>query len=239
MDLHFWPLNQTSRSMMFEAIRSRLTRTGMTAVGTFGFPIEQAIKTLPYGATRLSQTAPALYQEYDRLASEVDLRVAISPAIIAASCTFPTGNHFILIPLATLVSATLLVQAAQKLRRSHELLANCYYQDYIDLPIVETVRDGIAALDETPQNDNEWLCALVITLENRGFYQEARTALDEIEDVTHEEAQKEMEAIFRKKNPDLADDWVAIINKRKEEARERTAPSSGSPATQTSQHRAS
>ncbi|MEV0071521.1 hypothetical protein [Amycolatopsis sp. NPDC050768] len=213
MELHVWPLTISSRSLLVDAISSNLTKTGMPGGAAMIFPIDVALGALQYGSARLPQSAPLLYQEYDRLRSEVELRVAIAPGLVCLATVLPFGSRPLIVSLAAMIGIVILIQAAQKYRLSHGILANCYYQKYVDFPIVEALQESIALLDPKPKSEATWMAAMVSILFNRGFFDEASTCLGDMHrEGLPAQAQEKVKQYLEVNCPELADSWRAEIS---------------------------
>ncbi|MCA1602438.1 MAG: hypothetical protein LC776_12610 [Acidobacteria bacterium] len=216
IDLRTWPLSVTARGLLFDAVRNRLSKAGVPGHATLAFPYEAAVHALPHTAAQLSQTAPVVYQEYDRpvvyqeydrLRAEADLRLAVSIPLIVLALASPLNWKIAVVTASVVVAIVLLLQAVDKLRESHDILANSAYLDYIVIPIVESVAGALGELDKRPASGGQWIGAIVVALEHKGFFEEADMALDDALGLNQQEEREEVEKYLSENSSQLAKRW--------------------------------
>lgn len=185
-ELRTWPLTPTSRGLIHDSIGSSLAKAGVPGSAALFFPTEGVINQLEITATQLSQTASVQYQEYERLQAESVLRLAIIPPLVALAITSPLHAKLIVVFIAIIATCVLGIQAASSIRVSQNLLANALYQGYIEIPIVNTVTATLVDLDPKPKSSGQWIGAIITAFWNLGFFDEAHTALDEVNSKDYE-----------------------------------------------------
>jgi hypothetical protein len=170
----------SARGLVIDASMTALVRAKVPAGAAMVFPIDYAIDSLPYSAPQLSQAAATQYQEYDRLKSEAEFRVAIVPPLIAIGAVAPiNAKAWVLVGLA--VSAlVLLMQAVRQVRASNDILANAAFLEHISMPSVQSVVEYLKELDDLPRKEGEWAAAIILGLQRRGHFEEAESATYEL-----------------------------------------------------------
>lgn len=73
------PISNAARALVAAAVYTSLGKLKASPLVAAMFPVDHVIKLVGYSAPQLAITAPALYQDYDRLRSEAALRMAIAP----------------------------------------------------------------------------------------------------------------------------------------------------------------
>jgi hypothetical protein len=180
LGLHTWPLSQPSRSLLIDAINSALTRDVLKGESIFAFPLEAAVDSLPHTAAQLAVTAPAQYEEVERSRLDSLFRAAIVPPLLALAVVVPTSNHLAWVAVGIVVSGVLLIQSLGERRAVFDLLATAAYLGHVTIPLVDTVVEGLGRLNPQPRSSSEQMVALVVVLQDRGFYDESETAMREI-----------------------------------------------------------
>ncbi len=190
-ELHAWPLNLAGRSLMIDAINSRLSGVGMPSRAAMCFPYDSVIRGLKYMAPQLTSSAPAQFQEYDRLRAEVELRVAVVPALLALSFVVPLEPRPVAVSGAIFICIVLSLQVGKGVRESSNLLANAAYLGYLKSPSLEGLAAELESLkNNKPYSDGGWIAAMVTALDKLGLYDEASAVaaeaainMDKLEDL--------------------------------------------------------
>ena len=146
-------------------------------------PIHTLEETLPFGAVGLSQTAPVQYQDYDRLKSEVELRMALMAPLSVVGFILATRVNLLIILGVLVVVATFAIQSVKYTRQRYDLLANAAYLDLIKLTAVDGTISSISRLDPQPKTNGQWIAALIAGLERQGLYDESGHAMSEIREM--------------------------------------------------------
>jgi hypothetical protein len=206
-DLRTWPFSLTARSLLLDAVKSRLSKAGISGTAALMFPYEAAIDALPHSAAQLSQTAPIVYQEYDRLRAEADLRLAVPIPLIALASSIQISGKVGVVAASVAVATVLLLRAIDNLRSANDILANSAYLNYVSIPIVESVAEAVGALDTTPVSDGQWIGAIIVSLSDKGFFEELDMAFDEALELDQSKDRKEVRQYLGEHSPDLAERW--------------------------------
>jgi hypothetical protein len=157
-----------------------LVNAGTPSESALIFPFDSSIETLALNAAQLSQTAPAQFQEYDRLKAESEFRVAIAPPLIALAVVVPLGLRPWMVIVAVIASATLLIQALVQGRRSNDVLANAAYLGFIKLVQPNSVAEYLRGLESAPEGDGQWIGAVISGLREMGLYGDSDNAIHEL-----------------------------------------------------------
>ncbi|MEU7654875.1 hypothetical protein AB0C41_22995 [Micromonospora taraxaci] len=171
------PISGTAHTLLHDAISNILGRASVPGSAAQIFPVGLLTPSIRYAAAQLSVTAPSLYQDYDRLKSEGELRVVIVPPLLALAVVAPLNGKAWIILAVLVACAVLLVQSISQQRAANDILANAAYLDQVSLPTVQAVVETLKSLSESPTSNGEWMGALVVALEKRGFFDEARAAV--------------------------------------------------------------
>lgn len=182
------PVSGTAHSLVYDATLATLGRAGVPGSSAQIFPVELVTRSIRYLAAQLSVSAPDLYQSYDRLKSESELRIVIAPPLLALAVVAPLNGKPWIVMVATLASAVLLGQSVSQHRAANDILANAAYLDQVTLPAVQAVAETVNSLPDTPGNNGEWMGAIVVALDKRGFFDEARLAVFQI--AEHEDLEE-------------------------------------------------
>lgn len=129
------------------------------------YPIETLSSNIRFSAAQLATTAPTQYQEYDCLRSEVEVRVAVAPPLVALAIVLTVRPRGVALVGTILVSALLLLQAAKNTRAVSNILANAAYLEQLKIPSLEGLAAELEKLDPKPQTTGAWLGAMIIALE--------------------------------------------------------------------------
>jgi hypothetical protein len=206
-DLRTWPFSVTARGLLFDAVKSKLSKVGVSGTAALMFPYEAAINALPHSAAQLSQTAPVVYQEYDRLCAEADLRLAVPIPLIVLALSVPINGKTGVVAASVAVATVLLLRAIEILRSAQDLLANSAYLNYVSIPIVESVTEAVGELDETPASDGQWIGAILVTLDKKGFFEESDMTFNEALQLDQPKDREEVEEYLSEHSPELAERW--------------------------------
>ena len=208
--LEGWPLSATGEKILRDAINDRLVSAGTPGPAACEFPYDSAIRALPHCDAQLLKESDVWYQDFERLTSEVALRVAIAPPIAALGLILDTHQRMLTATLGLITCAILLLQAANRQRRSIDLLSNATYLDYIKIPIVKSVSQGLenikkasADSNDGPQNESQWIGAMIITLHDRGYFEEARATTRRVIDLKSHDPQSPIDAYLIQHRPAL------------------------------------
>lgn len=192
-------LDYAGRSLAVNSITKSLTKAGVPDWPTFIFPSEMVIELLEYGADKLSQVAPTLYSEYDRLRAESDFRLAITPPLLAIGVGVPFSQRSWLAACAVFGVMVLLRQAMTYHQESYRILANAVDLGFITFPAVDAVVDYIQNLTSQPASNGEWMGVIIEALGRRGYFEESDQAVrsmvgwEEMEEGEVAEARKYLE----------------------------------------------
>jgi hypothetical protein len=165
--------------LVIAAVTKALGEVGVPGIASQVFPAEQVMEALPFAVPQLSQTAPQQYQEYDRVRSEAEFRLAIVPPIVFLAVIAPVNGRTWIIMGALLSCVVLLCQAFYQERRSNDILANAAYLGYITLPMVQAAIDYVSKV-KPPVNDGEWIGAIIVGLTQRSYFDASDAALREL-----------------------------------------------------------
>ncbi|GAB3986580.1 hypothetical protein GCM10029978_102490 [Actinoallomurus acanthiterrae] len=167
------------------------------------YPIETAIDKIRFGAAQLSKEAPTQYQEYDRLRSEADLRIAVVPPLLTLTFIVPFHERMWVVLAVSVACAALLCQAAVHTRAANEILANSIYAGYVTIPQVQSIVEYLKSLDPQPRKDGEWMGAILNGLDTLAQYDEAEFALQDLLEFNEHDCTVAL-TYLRAHNPPLA-----------------------------------
>src|SRR6266702_503524 len=137
-------VSNSARGLVMEANSRELAKVVVPGTAAMMFPLEEFLSSLAFTAPQLSQTAEAQYQEYDRVRSEAQFRVAVVPPIIALAAVLPfNGKPWILIA-AIFAGLILLLQAVGQGLQSMDILANAAYLGYVTVPMVQSITEYLS-----------------------------------------------------------------------------------------------
>ncbi|MFJ8202231.1 MULTISPECIES: hypothetical protein [Micromonospora] len=137
------------------------------------YPLDWAITSLRYAGPHLAVTAPVLYQDYDRLKAEAELRLAIVPPLFFMSVLAPLNGKLWVVSAVALACIVLLGQAVAQTRAANNVLANAAYIEQVTIPAVKAVADYLAALHPKPNSDGAWIGAMLVAMHHRALFDEA------------------------------------------------------------------
>jgi hypothetical protein len=173
-------VSNSARGLVMEANSRALAKVGVPGSAAMMFPLDEVINSLSFTAPQLSQTAETQYQEYDRVRSEVQFRLAIVPPIIALAAVLPTsGKPWVLIA-AVVAGLILLLQAVGQERQSMDIVANALYLGYVTVPMVQSISEYLSGLPSPPEELGEWLGVMAQGLWERGYFEEADEMMNEL-----------------------------------------------------------
>lgn len=179
-----------------EANSRALAKVGVPGSAAMMFPLDVVLDSLSLTAPQLSQTAETQYQEYDRVRSEAQFRVAVVPPIIALAAVLPTNGKPWIIIAAVFASLILLLQAVGQERNAMDILANAAYLGYITVPMVQSITEylsglsdrlAVSGLSNQLTELGEWLGAIVHGLWERGYFEEADLMLHELAELNEDD----------------------------------------------------
>jgi hypothetical protein len=192
MELHAWPLSVAGHGLFVDALQTRLSRAGVPGFASMMFPLENVRSNLKFSAAQLASTVPSQYQEYDRLRGEVDLRLAISPALVTLAITLPVAPKEIVIAGTSFIALVLWIQAAKTARQADDLLANAAYLDQIKIPAIENVATELEKVENRPATAGAWIAEIIMTLDRLGMYDESESLVAEASFLDDEDDQKDV-----------------------------------------------
>ncbi len=179
------------------------------------FPIEYVIAGLAPCAVQLSQSAPVQYQEYDRLRAEAELRMAVAPPLVILVVLLPVSAGPWLIVAGTVSALVLLLQAARNVRASYDLLAHSANLDYLEVPLIKSVAAALEKIDPKPTSRGEWIAAIIVGLEELGFYDEWQSTLDEAAELDQPEDREAVLRYLQKFGSDSVGDYEMRLEMRR------------------------
>ena len=204
-------VSTSARGLVMEANSRALAQAGVPGSATLMFPLDEVIKSLPFTAPQLSQTAPTQYQEYDRARSEVDFRVGVVPPIVVLAAVLPIEvKPWILIGVA-FAGLILLLQAVGQARHSMDILANAAYLGYVTVPMIKSVTEYLSGLTETPEQDGQWMGAIVYGLWRGGYYEESDAMMHELAEL-NEHDRHVLREYLGDHEPELAEQLDRLID---------------------------
>ena len=174
------PISDTAYALLFEATSNILGRAHVPGGAVQIFPIEHVARSIRYTAAQLSIAAPTLYQDYDRLKAEAELRLVILPPLLYLAAIAPLNGKPWVVLAAVTAGLVLLTQSISQQRAANDILANAAYLDQVALPSVQSVAETLKSLSETPTSDGEWMAALITAMNKRGLFDDATAAVREL-----------------------------------------------------------
>lgn len=175
-----------ANSLLHDYVMSALADAGATGTAAMMFPVENLHGKLVQCSAQLSQVAPAQYQEYDRIQAEADFRLAVVPPLLVASCIVPIGYRWLLILGVVIFSLVLLTQSVSLNRKANDILASAARLGYLEIPEIKALSTTLKNIDPPPGNDGAWIGAIIITLNRRGFFDEADALIHESTELDQE-----------------------------------------------------
>jgi hypothetical protein len=179
MELNVWPLTVAGRSLLIDALQARLSKVGVPGSASIMFPLDNVLSNLRFSAAQLASTVPSQYQEYDRLRSEVDLRVAVVPPLVALATVLPVGPKWPVVGGAIFIGVMLWVQAAQTTRAANDLLGNSAYLDQLKVPAIESLASELEKVSPKPASSGAWIAEMIMTLDRLGLFDDSEALLEE------------------------------------------------------------
>jgi hypothetical protein len=183
-----------AHSLLYDYVISALTDAGAPGAAAMMFPVDHLHDKLVNCASQLSQVNPTQYQEYDRIQAEAEFRVAVIPPLIVTSCLAPISHRWALILAVAIGSLVLLVQSVSLNRTANEILAAATRVGDLKIPEIKSLSTYLASLDRQPTSDGEWIGAIIIGLNRRGFFEEADALIAE---STELDQQSDVEELLR------------------------------------------
>lgn len=181
LELGTWPFSSTAFGMIIDTIQQKLTSAGAATGSVFLFPDDSAKTALSDSAPQLAHSASILYERYDRVRSEAELRTAVSPPLLAFALAFPARQHALAILASIVAGAVLLTQAVQKTREANGLLSNYFYLGYIEVPVLSTVESALAHHSSgSILSEGRSAGIIASALFNRGYFEAGENALQSI-----------------------------------------------------------
>ena len=177
---HTRTVSNSARGLVMEANSSALAKVGVPGSAAMMFPLDEVLNSLSFTAPQLSQTAETQYQEYDRVRSEAQFRVAVVPPIVALAAVLPTNGRPWILIAAVFAGLILLLQAVGQERQSMDIVANAAYLGYVTVPMVQSITEYLSEVSNPPEETGEWLGVIVQGLWERGYFQEADEMLNEL-----------------------------------------------------------
>jgi hypothetical protein len=156
------------------------------------FPLENVLTNLKFSAAQLASTVPSQYQEYDRLRGEIDLRIAIAPALIALTIAMPVTPKGVAIVGTSFIALMLWIQAARTSRQANDLLANAAYLDQLKMPAIESLASELEKLSEEPATTGAWIGEMIMALDRLGMYDDSAALTEEASYLDDESDQKDV-----------------------------------------------
>jgi hypothetical protein len=186
-----------------EANSRALAKVGVPGTAAMMFPLDEVLSSLSFTASQLSQTAETQYQEYDRVRSEAQFRVAVVPPVIALAAVLPTNGE-LWIPIAVVFAGLiLLLQAVGQERQSMDILANAAYLGYVTVPMVQSITEYLSGLPSQPEKVGEWMGAMVQGLWERGYFEESEAMLYELAELNEVDL-SDLRQYLEDHQPDIA-----------------------------------
>lgn len=179
LELHVWPLTVAGRTLLIDAIQSRLARAGVPGSASNMYPFESLLANLRFSAAQLAITAPAQFQEYDRLRSEVEFRVALAPPLVILAALLPAAPRLAILTFSTFAAIMFLIQAIKSTRAANNLLANAAYLEQLKLPALEGLATELEKLESKPVSTGQWIAEIVMALHRIGLFEEETALLSE------------------------------------------------------------
>jgi hypothetical protein len=179
-------ISVSARGLVIDSVTKSLGDIGVPGPAALIFPATQVLDTLSFSAPQLSQTAPTQYQEYDRTRSEVEFRLAIVPPMVLLAAIAPINGRAWIATGTILAGLILLFQALYQERRANDILANAAYLGYVVLPMVQTVAAYLSRIKH-PQNDGEWMGAIIAGLANGAYFEASEAVLHELAEFNIED----------------------------------------------------
>ncbi len=154
------------RFLLRSVVRERLSLISATLRDILDERI--VLKEFDLAGLRLSKDAPEQYQQYDRLRTEGEFRLAIAPPVftlgVALSTILPnvTGNS--IGAILVLDGSLLIWQGVKHHHKADDLLASALYFGYTSVPLLDMLHSGaqarMHALEEEDRKAKElaWLC---------------------------------------------------------------------------------
>ncbi|MCI4063673.1 hypothetical protein MRQ36_14190 [Micromonospora sp. R77] len=176
------PISLTARQLIVDAVQNIFGRSKAPGSVSLIYPIDSVLDSLSYSAAHLAVAAPTLYQEYDRLRSESEFRVAVVPPMLTLAILLPLEHSPYIILFTAVGCCVLLAQAVQQVRAANNILANAVYLDHATLPNIQSVADAFKDLVPQPETDGQWIGALIAILDHKGLFDEANAATGELAD---------------------------------------------------------
>lgn len=219
LQVNIWPLTSAGRGLIIDAVQSRLSRSGVPGSASLLYPFESLLDNLQVNSSQLASTAPLQYQEYDRLNAEIELRLAVTPALVALASVIPLPSRVVPVAIASFVAVVLLTQAAKNVRDANDLIATAAYLEHLKLPALEGIASELDKLVDKPSTKGSWIAAMVLALNRIGQFEESRSLLEEATFLDDEEDRLEV----LRNLP--ADSWEReLFEKAEEERRSTIAP---------------
>jgi hypothetical protein len=172
-------ISVNAHSLLYDYAISALTDVGATGAAAMMFPVDYLHDKLSHCASQLSQVNPTRYQEYDRIRAESEFRVAVVPPLVVTSCLIPIGHRWLLISAIAIASLVLLVQSVSLNRAANDILSSAVRVGYLEIPEVKSISGYLASLERKPETDGEWIGAIIVGLNRRGFFEEADELINE------------------------------------------------------------
>jgi hypothetical protein len=203
-------VDTTARSLIVGAVNRTLGRAGAPGAACLAYPYDFVFESIRYTAPYLAVTAPVLHQDYDRLRSEVELRLSIVPPLLLGATLSPLNGKVWLVAAVSIGCIILLGQAVLQKRASINVLANAAYVDQVPIPSVKAVADQLEELQPKPTSDGAWIGAILLSLELRGFFEETSAMIDELVDFNVDTLRETMKYL-RQHNDELFDTLLRRI----------------------------
>ncbi|RKE07955.1 hypothetical protein C8E86_2795 [Catellatospora citrea] len=176
------PISLTARGFIFDAQLNSFIKVGVPGISAITYPVEPALSTLGHSAAQLAITAPALYQEYDRLRSEAEFRLGCAPPLAFLATVAPLNYKPWIITAVVTGCLVLILQAVTQTQSANDILANSAYLGHISIQTVEGLAEAIKQMTPVPNTEGGWIAAIIVAMERRAQYEEKDAVIAELKE---------------------------------------------------------